>query len=62
MAPSMRKRDKKKEKARAESAAKKRREVYVDVEIGSEGKRGKGHRQKVSILPRNPTVEEGMIS
>ncbi|WVQ66185.1 uncharacterized protein L199_004364 [Kwoniella botswanensis] len=33
-APLMRKRDKKKEKLRAESLAKKRREVYVDVVVG----------------------------
>ena len=47
MAPCMRKRDKKREKARAEVAVKKRRELYVDVEIGNEGKRGKGKRRRV---------------
>ncbi len=47
MAPSMRKRDKKREKARADLAAKKRKELYVDVQIGNEGKRGKGRRQRV---------------
>jgi signal recognition particle subunit SRP14 len=43
----MRKRDKKREKARAEAQAKKRREVYIDTPVGSEGKRGKGRRQRV---------------
>ena len=47
MAPRMRKRDKKKEKARAEELARKRKELYVDVHIGNEGKRGKGHKQRV---------------
>nr|XP_018260115.1 signal recognition particle subunit SRP14 [Kwoniella dejecticola CBS 10117]OBR82273.1 signal recognition particle subunit SRP14 [Kwoniella dejecticola CBS 10117] len=47
-APLMRKRDKKKEKLRVEKLAKKRREVYVDVEVGQAGKRGKGRRQRVS--------------
>ncbi|OCF34397.1 signal recognition particle subunit SRP14 [Kwoniella heveanensis BCC8398] len=46
-APLMRKRDKKKEKARAEALTKKRREVYTDVIIGNEGKRGKGRRQRM---------------
>ncbi|KAK4686787.1 signal recognition particle subunit SRP14, partial [Tremellales sp. Uapishka_1] len=46
MAPHMRKRDKKKEKAKAEGLAKRRRELMVDVVIGNEGKRGKGHRQR----------------
>lgn len=49
MAPLMRKRDKKKEKARAEALTKKRKELYVDVVIGNEGKRGKGRRQRVSL-------------
>jgi len=48
MAPSMRKRDKKREKAKAEMREKKRKEVWTDVEIGEGGKRGKGHRQRVS--------------
>lgn len=48
MAPNMRKRDKKREKAKAEVRDKKRKEVYVDVEIGEGGKRGKGHRQRVN--------------
>lgn len=43
----MRKRDKKREKARAEKQAKKRREVYQDAVVGTEGKRGKGRRQRV---------------
>lgn len=47
LAPHMRKRDKKKEKARAEAAANKKREVYVDVAITGK-KRGAGHRQRVS--------------
>nr|ODN80087.1 signal recognition particle subunit SRP14 [Cryptococcus depauperatus CBS 7841] len=46
MAPLMRKRDKKKEKARTDALAKKRKELYVDVAIGNEGKRGKGRRQR----------------
>ncbi|WVF68329.1 hypothetical protein IAT40_003094 [Kwoniella sp. CBS 6097] len=46
-APLMRKRDKKKEKARAEALTKKRREVYTDVVVGNEGKRGKGRRQRL---------------
>ncbi|WWD20431.1 hypothetical protein CI109_104907 [Kwoniella shandongensis] len=46
-APLMRKRDKKKEKARAEALAKKRKEVYTDVVLGNEGKRGKGRRQRM---------------
>lgn len=46
----MRKRDKKREKAKAEIREKKRKEVYVDVEIGEGGKRGKGHRQRVSSV------------
>lgn len=46
----MRKRDKKKERARAEALAKKRKEIYTDVVVGSEGKRGKGRRQRVSIV------------
>ena len=46
----MRKRDKKREKAKAEVRDKKRKEVYVDVEIGEGGKRGAGHRQRVSCL------------
>lgn len=45
----MRKRDKKREKAKAEARDKKRKEVYVDVEIGEGGKRGAGHRQRVSL-------------
>jgi len=48
MAPSMRKRDKKREKAKAELREKKRKEIWTDVEIGEGGKRGKGHRQRVS--------------
>ncbi len=43
----MRKRDKKKEKARAEAAANRKREAYVDVQITGK-KRGAGHRQRVS--------------
>ncbi|WVR07887.1 hypothetical protein IAU60_004930 [Kwoniella sp. DSM 27419] len=46
-APLMRKRDKKKEKARVEAVSKKRREVYTDVVLGNEGKRGKGRRQRL---------------
>ncbi|WVQ84803.1 hypothetical protein IAT38_006960 [Cryptococcus sp. DSM 104549] len=46
MAPLMRRRDKKKEKARAEALAKKRKELYVDVVVGNEGKRGAGKRQR----------------
>jgi len=42
----MRKRDKKREKARTEVQAKKRRELYQNVELGSRGKRGKGRRQR----------------
>lgn len=53
MAPQMRKRDKKKEKAKAEAAMKKRKELYVDVKLGSgaadTGKRGAGRRQRVSL-------------
>ena len=49
MAPKMRKRDKKKGKLKAETVAKKRRELAVDVVIGQEGKRGKGRRQRVSF-------------
>jgi signal recognition particle subunit SRP14 len=48
MAPNMRKRDKKREKAKAELRDKKRKEVWVDVEVGEGGKRGNGHRQRVS--------------
>jgi len=48
MAPSMRKRDKKREKAKAELREKKRKEIWTDVEIGEGEKRGKGHRQRVS--------------
>jgi hypothetical protein len=51
MAPSMRKRDKKREKAKAEMREKKRKEIWTDVEIEEGGKRGKGHRQRVSPLP-----------
>jgi hypothetical protein len=50
MAPSMRKRDKKREKAKAEMREKKRKEIWTDVEIGEGGKRGKGHRQRVSPI------------
>jgi hypothetical protein len=50
MAPSMRKRDKKREKAKAELREKKRKEIWTDVEIGEGGKRGKGHRQRVSLV------------
>ncbi|GMK56266.1 hypothetical protein CspeluHIS016_0301060 [Cutaneotrichosporon spelunceum] len=46
MAPHMRKRDKKKERARAEAAEKRRKELYVDVVIGTEGKRGAGRRKR----------------
>jgi hypothetical protein len=46
LAPHMRKRDKKREKARAEQGAKRRKEVYTDVEITG-AKRGKGHKQRV---------------
>ena len=45
----MRKRDKKKEKSRAEAKEKKRREVYVDVVLKG-AKRGAGHRQRVSWM------------
>lgn len=48
MAPLMRKRDKKKEKAKAEAATKKKKELYTDVNIGDQGKRGKGRKQRVS--------------
>ena len=48
-APLMRKRDKKREKARAEAAAAHKKEVYRDIDIGSTGKRGKGHRQRVRL-------------
>ena len=48
LAPKMRKRDKKKEKSRAEAAAMKKREVYADVAIAGK-KRGAGHRQRVSV-------------
>jgi hypothetical protein len=48
LAPSMRKRDKKREKAKAEAVLKKRKEAYVDVVIGDAGKRGAGRRQRVS--------------
>jgi hypothetical protein len=59
MAPKMRKRDKKKEKAKAELLAKKRKELYEDVTpggkktqvAGSAGATGTkhklGHRQRV---------------
>ncbi|KAL7425230.1 hypothetical protein Q5752_000918 [Cryptotrichosporon argae] len=47
MAPRMRKRDKKREKARADALAKRRKEVYVDVDVGDAGKRGKGRRQRM---------------
>ena len=57
MAPHMRKRDKKREKARQEVAAKKKRELYVDVEIGPEGKRGKGRRQRVSGVQQLPGLK-----
>jgi len=57
MAPTMRKRDKKREKSRAEATAKKRRELYVNVEIGSEGKRGKGRRQRVRLFVKVEGVE-----
>jgi signal recognition particle subunit SRP14 len=57
MAPTMRKRDKKKEKAKADFVARKRKELYEDVapqgrrtagaaEEG--GKKKLGHRQRVS--------------
>lgn len=55
MAPLMRKRDKKKEKARAEALTKKRKELYVEVVIGNEGKRGKGRRQRVSRIQNSYT-------
>lgn len=59
----MRKRDKKKEKAKAELVARKRKEVYEDVapqgrrtEKGAAseegGKKKLGHRQRVRFLPR----------
>lgn len=47
MAPTMRKRDKKREKARTEAATKTKKELYTDVVVGNEGKRGKGRRQRV---------------
>lgn len=50
MAGAMRKRDKKKEKARAEALAKRTREVYEDVVLGEAGKRGKGRRQRVCFV------------
>lgn len=46
MSNHMRKRDKKKERARADAADKRRKELYVDVVVGSEGKRGAGHRKR----------------
>lgn len=46
MAPLMRKRDKKRERARAEAVEKRRKELYVDVKLGNEGKRGSGHRKR----------------
>ncbi|KAJ9116582.1 hypothetical protein QFC20_000514 [Naganishia adeliensis] len=60
MAPTMRKRDKKKEKAKAELVARKRKELYEDVApqgrrtekgVGSEegGKKKLGHRQRQRI-------------
>lgn len=52
MAPSMRKRDKKREKLRADSATKKKKELYVDVVVGNQGKRGKGRRQRVRSASR----------
>ena len=59
MAPRMRKRDKKRDKARTEAAVKKRRELYVDVVISNEGKRGKGRRQRVRCcLPQSRRVCE----
>lgn len=58
MAPNMRKRDKKREKAKAELREKKRKEVWVDVEIGEGGKRGNGHRQRVnSVAPADASPE-----
>lgn len=46
MAPHMRKRDKKKERARADAADKRRKELYVDVLVGNDGKRGAGRRKR----------------
>jgi signal recognition particle subunit SRP14 len=57
----MRKRDKKKEKAKAEFVAKKRKELYEDVVPGGrrapgagegEGKKKLGHRQRVCFAGR----------
>lgn len=61
MAPTMRKRDKKKEKAKTELVAKKRKELYEDVTPGgkrpqgagsdeSGAKKKLGHRQRVRLL------------
>jgi signal recognition particle subunit SRP14 len=60
----MRKRDKKREKAKAEMREKKRKEIWTDVEIGEGGKRGKGHRQRVSQVPpsgRLDTLQESGV-
>lgn len=56
MASAMRKRDKKKEKARAEAVARRMKEVYEDVELGEGGKRGKGRRQRVGLFLRGEGV------
>jgi len=53
----MRKRDKKKEKARLEAREQKKREVYVDVNVTG-AKRGKGHRQRVSLAPERLEARE----
>jgi len=53
----MRKRDKKKEKSRAESKEKTKREAYVDVVLKG-AKRGAGHRQRVSVLDSIRLLEE----
>jgi hypothetical protein len=70
MAPKMRKRDKKKEKAKAELLAKKRKELYEDVTPGgrktaltgsadaSGTKHKLGHRQRVH---RGYSVRRGRI-
>ena len=57
----MRKRDKKKEKSRAESKEKTKREAYVDVVLKG-AKRGAGHRQRVSVLVSMGLLEEYSLS
>lgn len=57
----MRKRDKKREKVRSETLLKKKRELYVDVVVGSEGKRGKGRRQRVSRVSSKNVWLDGRV-